>query len=132
MAKRLFAFEEICSGCESCVYWCAFSRTKTFNRAESLIKIARDLDGAYHMPVLDCVECKKGLDTPICVEMCPTGALIYAEPEDAFKMRVELHQARSKQPLFKLIAPWKFPYPWRSWEEGIKQNRNATPEKEVN
>ena len=29
MTKRIYVFDELCSGCESCVYWCAATATIT-------------------------------------------------------------------------------------------------------
>lgn len=117
MTKRIFAFDEICNGCQSCVFWCAFACQRTFNRADSKIRIAKDLNGNFDMPIVDCTGCsfinEKG--EPLCVEMCPTGALTLTTAEDAYRKRIELHEARAVQPVFKLIAPWKYPYPWKPW-----------------
>ena len=117
--KRIFIFEEICSGCQSCQMWCAFAQSKEFNRAYSRIKVARDSDGRFDMPIVDCTgeDCpmKNEEGVPICVEMCPTGCLIYTDAIDAYKKRLELHRAREVQPLFKLIAPWRWPYPLKEW-----------------
>jgi len=121
MEKRLFVFDEICSGCKNCQMWCAFARKKEFNRAYSRIEVARDLDGRFDMPITDCTgeECPKNeKGEPLCVEMCPTGCLVYTDAEDAYKKRLELHKSREVQPIFKLIAPWKWPYPWREWAKG--------------
>ena len=122
MEKRIFVFEEICSGCRNCQMWCAFARNKEFNRAHSRIEIVRDLDGRSDIPMVDCTgkDCtmrnEKG--EPLCVEMCPTGCLVYTDAKDAYKKRLELHKSREVQPIFKLVAPWKWPYPWREWAKG--------------
>ena len=123
MGKRLYVFEEICTGCQNCEMWCAFAQKKEFNRAYSKIKVAKDLDGAFDMPIVDCIgseECpsvnEKG--EPLCVEMCPTGCLVYTHAQDAYEKRTELHRSRAVQPLFKLVAPWKWPFPWREWNKG--------------
>lgn len=118
MGKRIFVFNEICSGCTSCEMWCSFIHEKAFNRSYSLIRIAKDAEGAFDMPIVDCdgQRCPKNeKGEPICVEMCPTGALIYTELEDAYSKRMELHEKSRVQSVFKLIAPWKYPYPWREW-----------------
>ena len=124
MGKRIFAFDEICSGCQNCVMWCAFSQKREFNRAYSRIKIAKDSNGAFDMPIVDCngEECamKNEKGEPLCIQVCPTGCLVFTEGEDAYKKRLELHAAREVQPLFKLVAPWKWPYPWREWKKGGK------------
>ena len=118
MEKRIFVFEEICSGFANCQMWCAFTRKKEFNRAYSRIQISRDSQGRFNIPMVDCTtkDCttrnEKG--EPLCVEMCPTGSLVYTDAEDAYKKRIELQRSREVQPLFKMIAPWKWPYPWRA------------------
>ena len=104
--------------------WCAFSQKKEFNRAYSRIKLVKDSAGAIDAPIVDCTggDClmKDEKGEPLCVEMCPTGCLVYTDADDAYKKGMELHRAREVQPLFKLIAPWKWPYPWREWtKEGV-------------
>ena len=125
MTKRIYVFDELCSGCESCVMWCAFAMHRTFDRKQSRIRVAKDLDRAFDMPIVDCIgedcENKNEKGEPLCVEMCPSGCLVFTDAEDAYQKRVELHRARQVQPLFKLIAPWRWPYPWREWaKEEVK------------
>ena len=122
MEKRIFVIDELCNGCRACQMWCSFVQKERneFNPSCSKIKIATDSDGAFDMPIVDCSggECPhiEGGE-PLCVQMCPTGALIYTDAEDAYQKRLELHRDREKQPLFKLIAPWKWPYPWKAWQK---------------
>jgi hypothetical protein len=52
--------------------------------------------------------------------MCPTGALIYATLDEVVEKRRELNEKRTLQPIFKVIAPWKWPFPWREWP-GVKR-----------
>lgn len=121
MEKRIYVFEEVCSGCQNCQMWCAFERKKEFNRAYSKIEVLKDLDNRFDIPITDCngEGCTKNEEgEPLCVEMCPTGCLVYTDAEDANKKRVELSRSRDVQPLFKLITPWKWPYPWREWTKG--------------
>lgn len=119
MAKEsLFALPEICSGCRSCEMWCSWVNAQEFGPNRGRIRIAKDPEGEFDVPVVGCNgSCPHPMEqgVPICVEMCPTGALIYADPEEAYNKRMQLHEARALQPLFKLIAPWKWPYPWRKW-----------------
>lgn len=126
MKKRLYVYDDICSGCANCQMWCGFVNKGEFNRAYSRIDLERDgVDGRFNIPTVKCTGrgCpqmnEKG--EPLCVEMCPTGALVYTDAEDADKKRMELQKSREVQPLFKLIAPWKWPYPWREWPQPQKE-----------
>jgi len=122
MEKRLFAISEICSGCRSCEMWCSFANKKEFGPSYSLIKIASDPEGEFDMQIIDCNgKCpypysEEGV--PICVEMCPTGALVYTDAKDFYEKRMDLHMKRDGQPIFKLMAPWKWPYPSREFNKG--------------
>ena len=122
MEKRLFVFDEICSGCRGCEMWCSFANKREFSPSDSRIKIVKDPTNGHDMPIISCGgECPHPYGEegcPICVEMCPTGALIYADGRDAYEKRLDLHAKRSVQPAFRLVAPWKWPYPWREWNEG--------------
>ena len=122
MSKSLFALPELCNGCRSCEIWCSFFNKNEFSSSHSLIRIFKDSEGALDIPILTCKgKCphpcnEEGL--PICVEMCPTGALIYVDAEEAYEKRLELCRKRELQPLFRLMAPWKWPYPWAEWRKG--------------
>lgn len=120
MSKRLFVVaNELCNGCRSCEMWCSWVHTQEFGPNRGLIKIAKDSEGAFDAPLIDCNgACPYPMEqeVPLCVEMCPTGAIIYTDAEDAYNKRMELSVKRENQPLFKLIAPWKWPYPWRKWQ----------------
>lgn len=122
MEKQLFAFPEICSGCRSCEMWCSFVHKKGFGPSRGLIRVAKDPQGEFDMPMINCNgKCPHPLNEegdPLCVEMCPTGAIVYTDLDDAFEKRSDLHMKRQVQPLFRLMAPWKWPYPWREWAEG--------------
>lgn len=121
MDKQLFVFEEICSGCRSCEMWCSFVVKEEFSPSGGLIRIAKDPTGKHDMPIVKCNgKCPYPNDEagiPICVEMCPTGALIYTNKDDAYRRRLELHSKRKVQPVFKLMAPWKWPYGWNEWSK---------------
>ena len=122
MQKKIFIVaNELCNGCRNCEMWCSFflSQGAEFNPSLSKIKIVKDPEGKVNIPTVDCSAdgCLQNGREPICVEMCPTGALIYTDIVDLYKKRLELQQKRGKQPLFRLIAPWKYPYPWREWSE---------------
>lgn len=117
--KKLHIIEDLCSGCRLCEMACSFLNTKEYNPRKSRIRIVKVEKEGINMPIADCdgISCaKSSLDEiPKCVEICPTGALIFAGPSEAAKMKQELITKRALQPLFKLIAPWKWPYPWRPW-----------------
>lgn len=108
---------DLCSGCRSCETWCSFvlAKGRGFRPEESRIHIETDPQGVLNIPHINCLEeCQlKHEGDPICVEMCPTGCLIYTDDEDLESKRALWEQARKDQPLFRLIVPWKYPYPWR-------------------
>ena len=123
MDKKIFVVaNELCNGCRNCEIWCSFFEGKKneFNPRYSNIKIIKDAEGKINIPTVDCdgKKCQHNkAGEPICVEMCPTGTLIFTDSEDLYKKRLELEEKRRLQPLFKLIAPWKYPYPWREWKK---------------
>jgi Fe-S-cluster-containing dehydrogenase component len=123
MKKKIFVVaDELCSGCRSCEMWCSFikNRGDEFNSTFSFIKIIKDAEGTLNKPIVDCNAqgCPSNEEgEPICVEMCPTGTLVYTDLEDLYQKRIELERKRNLQPLFRLIAPWKYPYPWREWSK---------------
>lgn len=125
MGKRVFVFKELCNGCRNCEMWCSFSQRQQneFNSSYSAIRIIRDIDETFDEPMVNCTGEGCPLNEegePICVEMCPTGALVFTNLEDACQKKIELAEKRRVQPMFKLIAPWKYPYPWTEWpKEGV-------------
>jgi Fe-S-cluster-containing hydrogenase component 2 len=116
VTKRLFLVAgELCNGCRNCEMWCSWVHTQTFGPNRGLIKVAKDSEGAVDLPIINCDgTCPHPMEqgVPLCAEMCPTGTLIYTDSKDAYKKRVELDTKKELQPLFRLIAPWKWPYPW--------------------
>lgn len=58
--------EERCIGCWMCLMVCPFGAPQPFRGYRRVIK---------------CDRCQ-GMDAPYCVESCPTGALILADPEE--------------------------------------------------
>lgn len=122
MGKKIVVVApEVCSGCRNCELWCSISKGRgdEFEIGLSKIKIVRDDENAKHSIFVndDCCECSlNDFGEPICVEMCPTGTLVYTDFDDAIKKRMEMNDKKERQPLFKLIAPWKYPYPWTDFE----------------
>src|SRR4030042_572057 len=123
MKKKIFVVaNELCNGCRNCEMWCSFLKQKKneFNPTLSEIKIIKDAEGILNIPTVDCdlEGCPQNdRGEPICVEMCPTGTLIYSDRKDLYQKRLELEEKRRVQPVFRLIAPWKYPYPWKEWTE---------------
>lgn len=111
---------ELCNGCRNCEMWCSFhiGKGEGFSPSTSRIRVETHPEGIFNIPHVHCdaAGCPVNAEgDPLCVEMCPTGTLIYGGEEELEGRRVELREKRSKQPLFKLIAPWKYPYPWGEW-----------------
>lgn len=123
MEKKVFVVaNELCNGCRNCEMWCSFSEGQKgeFNPTTSSIRIIKDAEGKLNVPTVDCdgkACAHNGEEEPICVEMCPTGVLVYTDLEDFHKKRAEYQDKRKVQPVFKLIAPWKYPFPWREWSD---------------
>jgi Fe-S-cluster-containing hydrogenase component 2 len=123
MSRKVYTIEDLCNGCRSCELACSFALSKEYNPRKSLIKIAKVYSEGKDIPLVNCnIQCKS--DPPKCVDICPTGALIFANQMEAIKMRRDLVKARKVQPVFKVIAPWKYPFPWKPWpfeEKKIEQ-----------
>ncbi len=114
MSKRVYAIEDLCNGCRSCELACSFSLYREFNPRKALIKIVKVYSQGLDVPLVGCnLECD--LEPPKCVEICPTGSLIYESRDGAELMRRKLEKDRRIQPTFKVIAPWKYPFPWKRW-----------------
>jgi Fe-S-cluster-containing dehydrogenase component len=120
-AKKVYVVSDLlCSGCRNCEMWCSFrlSQGQKFTPGKGRVNICSDAHGELNSPEVDCAEaCElNDMGEPICVEMCPTGCLIFTDPPDLEAKRAEWEEARRAQPVFKLIVPWKYPYPWRALE----------------
>jgi Fe-S-cluster-containing dehydrogenase component len=116
-SKVFVVSNDLCSGCRNCEIWCGFiaSKRRGFAPDAGHIRLHSDPEGKLNIPEVDCpgvCERNQGGE-PICVEMCPTGCLIFTNREDFERKRILWEKARQAQPVFKLIVPWKYPYPWR-------------------
>jgi Fe-S-cluster-containing dehydrogenase component len=122
--RRIYVVEELCNGCRLCQTFCSSLRDGVFSQ-EGRIQVLKVPGEDRDIPFVDCsghcVRAIYGNGTPTCVAVCPTGALIYAEQEEAIRKRLEWEEARQTQALFKVIAPWKWPFPWVS-EVPLKPN----------
>ena len=113
--RRIHIVEDLCNGCRLCQTFCSSLEAGVFGDS-GRIRVVRqpggegqtlqvDCDGACLRPAFDG-------ETPTCVSVCPTGALFFASPEEALSLRQQLEEARQSHALFKVIAPWKWPFPW--------------------
>lgn len=116
-SKVFVVSSDLCSGCRNCEIWCGFitGKRRGFAPDAGHIHLHSDMEGKLNIPELDCSGiCERNeVGEPICVEMCPTGCLIFTNREDFERKRTSWEKARRVQPVFKLIVPWKYPYPWR-------------------
>lgn len=123
MEKRIFVVaDDLCSGCRNCEMWCSFVHGKKgiFDPLQAKIRILKDAEATRNVPTVDCGggDCPRNeLGEPICVEMCPTGTLVFTDVADLYQKRQEWEECKRLQPVFRLIVPWKYPYPWKPWSE---------------
>lgn len=115
--RRIFVIEDLCNGCRLCETFCSSLKDGVFHGTEPRIKVIKLPGEARDIPMVNCGGmCIRPIfneDTPTCVAVCPTGALIYENHTKAIAMRLEWEAARREHGLFKVIAPWKWPFPWR-------------------
>jgi Fe-S-cluster-containing dehydrogenase component len=115
MMKRLYVIESLCNGCRLCETFCSSLVDGVFDAARARIRVLKLPGEEQDVPLVDCDgRCIRSIygDGPTCVALCPTGALLYAERDEAAARRLELEAARQAHALFKVIAPWKWPLPW--------------------
>ncbi|MBN1148207.1 MAG: hypothetical protein JXA78_13190 [Anaerolineales bacterium] len=114
--KRIYVIEDLCNGCRLCQTFCSSLAGGVFSE-QALIRVLKVPGEERDIPLVHCSgHCRLPLfdeQTPTCVSVCPTGALFYASQDDAVTMRLAWEQARQTHGLFKVIAPWKWPLPWR-------------------
>ena len=70
MAKVLFINPEKCTGCMACLMACSMQQGETVGPAKSMILPVRLRKQEINIPVV-CRQCAK----PLCVDVCPMGAL---------------------------------------------------------
>ena len=124
--KKVYVVEDLCTGCKMCQLICSYEHSQEFNPKKSKINVIHVDEQGIYIPIVDCdYDCKFNTENevPKCVKFCNTGALIYSTSEEAAEMKRELVRKRVVQPLFKVIAPWKWPFPWKPWPfEGVNDN----------
>jgi Fe-S-cluster-containing dehydrogenase component len=115
--KRIYVIEDLCNGCRLCETFCSSLANGVFDVEQSRIKVIKTPGEEKDIPIVSCDgHCVRPLykdGRPTCVTVCPTGALIHEDRDDAVAKRLELEAAREAHSLFKVIAPWKWPLPWR-------------------
>jgi Fe-S-cluster-containing hydrogenase component 2 len=115
--KRIYVIEELCNGCRLCESFCSSLPEGVFSAEGGRIRVVRVPGDDASIPLVHCDgKCVRPIHAdgrPTCVGICPTGALVYAEQERAVQVRREYEAARREHSLFKIIAPWKWPFPWR-------------------
>lgn len=115
--KRIYVIESLCNGCRLCETFCSSLAGGVFGPDGSRIRVIKLPGEEQDIPLIDCDgRCVRPIDDsggPTCVSLCPTGALIYEGQEGAAAKRLELAAAQQAHSLFKVVAPWKWPLPWR-------------------
>ncbi|HEY62655.1 MAG TPA: hypothetical protein G4N95_08385 [Anaerolineae bacterium] len=113
--KRIYVIEDLCNGCRLCQTFCSSLKDGVFSE-EARIKVIKIPGEERDIPIVDCNgRCLNpvfGDKTPTCVAVCPTGALIWEEQPQAIEKRLQWESARKTHSLFKIVAPWKWPFPW--------------------
>lgn len=113
--KRIYVIEDLCNGCRLCQTFCSSLEEGVFSE-EGRIQVIKVPGEERDIPIVDCSGvCVRPLyedNIPTCVAVCPTGALIFADQEDMIANRLAWEQAKERHSLFKVIAPWKWPFPW--------------------
>ena len=115
--KRIYVIESLCNGCRLCETFCSSLADGVFGGDDSRIKVIKVPSEELDLPLVDCDgRCVRPIGEdggPTCVALCPTGALIYGERDEIAAKRLALEAARQAHGLFKVVAPWKWPLPWR-------------------
>lgn len=128
--KRIYVIEELCNGCRLCESFCGSLSKGIFSPHSGRIRVLKIPGGEKSVPMVHCDgRCVRPIyedGSPTCVRVCPTGALIFAEQERAVQVRQEYEVARNMHSIFKVVAPWIWPYPWR--RPGEKRARSAEGE----
>ena len=113
--KKVYAIEELCNGCRLCEMMCSFHHLRSFNPDKAYIRVAQIEDEGKDSPYISCEPNMCTDDPPECVKACPTGALVFCTLEEVVEKKQEYYRKRSVQPIFRVIAPWKWPF--KSWKE---------------
>lgn len=128
--KRIYVIESLCNGCRLCETFCSSLATQVFSAQGGRIRVLKVPGEEKDIPLVHCDgRCVRSIypdGRPTCVGLCPTGALFHAEQERAAEVRLGYEAARAEHSLFRIVAPWKWPFPWRRPGEG--KARPSDPE----
>ena len=109
--------EQLCKGCRLCETFCSSLAEGVFGGEVGRIKVVKTPGEERDIPMVDCngncVRPIYGDGEPTCISVCPTGALMYEERSEAIAKRLYYEVSRKEHSLFKVVAPWKWPFPWR-------------------
>ena len=115
--KYIYAIEDLCNGCRLCEVFCSSLSGGVFSGQAGRITVIKMPGEEKDIPMVHCNgKCVRSIfedGRPTCVGLCPTGALYFAEQERAVEVRKEYEAARNEHSIFKFLAPWKWPFPWR-------------------
>lgn len=129
--KRIYVVEDLCNGCRLCENFCSSLLTGVFSESRGRVKVLKVPGEEKSIPVVNCDgRCVRSIyedGRPTCVGLCPTGALYYAEHDKAVATRLLYEESVKEHSIFKLVAPWKWPYPWRRPDE----DKARSPEEEI-
>jgi Fe-S-cluster-containing dehydrogenase component len=115
--KRIYVIESLCNGCRLCQTFCSSLSDGVFS-AEARVRVIKTAGEEQDIPVVDCsgncIEPVFESGIPTCVSVCPTGALVYEDRQGIKEKRLILEEARQAKTIFKVVSPWKWPFPWKS------------------
>jgi len=124
--KEIHVIPELCNGCRLCEMRCSFIQGNEFDPLLSNISIERNNYEGVDVPHINCDFTDCSCDKPECVEVCPTGSIFYCTESKARERKQELKEKQRLQPIFKVIAPWKWPYQsWKKWPYMDKRGESS-------
>lgn len=126
--KKIYVIEDLCNGCRLCETFCSSLKNGVFSEKGGRISVIKMPGEEKDVPIINCdgtcIRPLFGENTPTCVSLCSTGALYYADQSKAVETRLFYESAKKEHGIFKVIAPWKWPFPWR--RPGAKKATSAS------
>jgi ferredoxin len=128
--KRIYVIEELCNGCRLCQSMCSSLENGIFSE-NARITILKTPGEEQDIPIIECdgrciLSTNVNQEPPCCL-ICPTGAIFYANGREAVSKRLLWEKARTSHGLFKIISPWKWPFPWNISKPHSNQDHGAIP-----